>query len=94
MSPRPGERTVTVLDPLAEALGSLPSNMAGMHVLKIDHLFGSRPDVLESVKAAKARGVSAGAIADALSRDGTPVSSSAVENWLKVQRSKLTAATK
>lgn len=54
----------------------------GPHVLKLDVLFGHRPEVLESVKRARGRGLGTDTIAKVLARSGESVSGSAVKTWL------------
>jgi|694.fasta_scaffold07683_5 hypothetical protein len=53
------------------------------NVLKIDRLFGDQPDVLDAIRRARARGVSASSIARLLSTDEVPVSESSVRTWLQ-----------
>jgi hypothetical protein len=53
---------------------------------KIDVLFGDRPEVLESIKAAHARHISADRIAELLTdAAGLHVGGSSVKSWLKKQ---------
>jgi hypothetical protein len=53
------------------------------NVLKIDRLFGDQPDVLDAIRRARARGVSASSIARLLSTDDMTLSESSVRTWLQ-----------
>lgn len=74
-------------DPLAIALdASLPRNH-GNTTTKVDHYFGDRPDVLDSIRRARQeRHLSYKTIAQVLSQeDGVHLSDGAVKNWLSKQ---------
>jgi hypothetical protein len=73
-------------DPLADALDALDASYDGSKTLKLDALFGDRPEVLESVRRARGRKVTFVEIARKLS-SGAPVkvSEKAVAAWLHSQ---------
>ena len=74
------------LDPLAAALDAAPISHAGSQSLKIDALYGDRPDVLDSIVAAHKRGLGHTTIANLLTEHGgTLVSYSAVKSWLRAR---------
>lgn len=53
--------------------------------LRIDVLFGDRPDVLDAIRTARANGASHATIAKILSDDGQRVGFGAVRNWMLSQ---------
>lgn len=69
-------------DPIVSALAGLEKNRGGGKRLLPQVC---TPEQLEAVKAARGRGVSCQAIADALTAGGVKVSEGAVVNWLKDQ---------
>lgn len=70
------------IDPLAAALNATPCIKPGVKS-RIVTLFGDRPDVLDAIRAARARGLSCQHIADTLSTADAKVSDGAVNKWLK-----------
>jgi len=71
-------------DALAKKLSEATPARSG-HKLRIEELFGDRPDVLEAIIAARKRGLSSRVIADVLSAEGEKVADGAVTNWLRSQ---------
>lgn len=70
---------------LAAQLKDEPRNRYGRG-LKLEELFGERPDILEAIIVARVeRKLSYQSIADVLSRDGEYVSPTAVQNWLRAR---------
>jgi DNA-directed RNA polymerase specialized sigma24 family protein len=70
---------------LAAQLKGEPRNRYG-RTLKLEELFGDRPDILEAVIVARAeRKLSYQSIADVLGREGEYISPTAVQNWLRAQ---------
>ena len=66
-------------------IADLLNNESGFYetALKIDRFYGDQPDVLEAIKSAKRRGVSAASIARLLSTDEVSFSENAVRTWLE-----------
>ncbi len=71
-------------DPLAEKLTGLVPKKAG-NVLRVEALFGDRPEVKREILAALKRGISLQQISAAISTSEMPVSRSAVGRWVEVQ---------
>ena len=76
---------MTKPDPLAALLNETPPAMNASHVLKIDKVFGDRPEVKASILRMRARGDSADYIADVLTKAGHPISGKGVTSWLNRQ---------
>ena len=75
-------------DPLVDALDNLTPT-GKTQQLKVLVLFGEQPDVLDAIRRAHARRLSAGQIADALTRQlpaGESISESSVRTWLKSEK--------
>jgi hypothetical protein len=68
-------------DPIAAALDAAVGPRPGQKG-RVQFLFGDRPEVLESIRRAEARGLSMNAIADKLSTKDASVSAGAVKKWL------------
>lgn len=73
---------MTKPDPLAEALNALDRRRIGGVKLLVDELWSDRPEVLDSIRAARARGLGHRQIAEALTVEH-PISEGAVRNWCK-----------
>ena len=68
-------------DPLAAALDAATNIKPGIKS-RIETLFGDRPGVLDSIRAANQRNISHQRIADTLSTKDERVSAGSVRNWL------------
>jgi hypothetical protein len=70
---------------LAAQLNEEPRSRYGRG-LKLEELFGDRPDILEAIIAARVeRKLSYQTIADVIARNGQYISPTAVQNWLRTQ---------
>lgn len=76
----------TKTDPTADGLLGLTRRTGG-HRLKVDALFGDRPELLEAIRTARRdNGVAAEHIAEFLTaREGVHISGAAVAKWLTAQ---------
>jgi hypothetical protein len=71
-------------DPLAAALESIGGRRAGGLPLKVDVLYGDRPEVLDAIRSARRdKHLSFEQIAEALSSGGASITDGAVSKWLK-----------
>lgn len=70
-------------DPLAALLDSASGAGQPGAPPRVLVLFKDRPEVLASIRAARARGLSFDRIAELLSTAEAPISGGAIKNWLK-----------
>jgi ribosome-binding protein aMBF1 (putative translation factor) len=75
---------MTQTDPLVAALDAVAGRRTGGLPLKIDALYGERPEVLDAIRSARRdKHLSYEQIAEALSTAGDSITDGAVSKWLK-----------